>query len=539
MAPVKKEKEEMSAFERSRLANIATNQALVKDLSAAAAKIAPKQPVGRVKTTATRKRATPVKREAPRPTRTSSRLAGVEADSETQKRKAEVEYEFVQEQAKAKKLRVAGDLNFSDMVVDGKKFSKDDGFLSGIMRGAQPNVRTFTEDDVKETTDEGLKALREKMGGLELYDGYEPNRKFDAGSGMPSLLLTITEIKITPERIYSLTFHPSTDKALVFAGDKLGNLGIFDASQTGPEVKAEDNGDDEEEADTPEPAITALKVHSRTITSFVFPPDGNHLFSASYDSSVRKFDLQKGVAVEAFAPSDVSDDLPISCISIPPSEPNILFFSALDGSFGRHDMRMKSTDAEIWQLCDKKIGGFSIHPLYPHLVATASLDRMLKIWDLRNIKAEEDEAPLPALMGEHTSRLSVSHASFSAAGHVATSSYDDTIKIHSFLDAGAFKIGHDFDDDAMRPTAVIKHNNQTGRWVTILKPQWQERPEDGIQKFVIGNMNRFVDVYSADGEQLAQLSGEGITAVPAVAQFHPTRDWVAAGTASGKLCLWM
>jgi WD repeat-containing protein 76 len=59
-----------------------------------------------------------------------------------------------------------------------------------------------------------------------------------------------------------------------------------------------------------------------------------------------------------------------------------------------------------------------------------------------------------------------------------------------------------------------------------------------VQRFVIGNMNRFVDIYSGDGKQLAQLGGEGITAVPAVAQFHPTQDWVCAGTASGKLCLW-
>ncbi len=52
-------------------------------------------------------------------------------------------------------------------------------------------------------------------------------------------------------------------------------------------------------------------------------------------------------------------------------------------------------------------------------------------------------------------------------------------------------------------------------------------------------MNRFVDIYAASGEQLAQLGGEGITAVPAVAEFHPRNDWVAGGTASGKLCLWM
>lgn len=72
-----------------------------------------------------------------------------------------------------------------------------------------------------------------------------------------------------------------------------------------------------------------------------------------------------------------------------------------------------------------------------------------------------------------------------------------------------------------------------------LRAQWQLLPGDGIQRFCIGNMNRFVDVYTAKGEQLAQLGGEGITAVPAVAQFHPTNDWIAAGTASGKLCLWM
>ncbi|KAL8658922.1 MAG: hypothetical protein Q9226_000713 [Calogaya cf. arnoldii] len=48
-------------------------------------------------------------------------------------------------------------------------------------------------------------------------------------------------------------------------------------------------------------------------------------------------------------------------------------------------------------------------------------------------------------------------------------------------------------------------------------------------------MNRFVDIYTSKGEQLAQLGGDGITAVPAVAQFHPTNDWVASGTASGKL----
>lgn len=82
-------------------------------------------------------------------------------------------------------------------------------------------------------------------------------------------------------------------------------------------------------------------------------------------------------------------------------------------------------------------------------------------------------------------------------------------------------------------------NASTGRWVTILRPQWQRHPEDNIHKFVIGNMNRFVDVFAADGSQLAQLGDPRITAVPAVAVWHESKEWIAAGTASGKLCLWM
>jgi hypothetical protein len=75
--------------------------------------------------------------------------------------------------------------------------------------------------------------------------------------------------------------------------------------------------------------------------------------------------------------------------------------------------------------------------------------------------------------------------------------------------------------------------------ILSLRAQWQLFPSDDIQRFCIGNMNRFVDIYAADGSQLAQLGGDAITAVPSVAKFHPSQDWIAAGTASGKLCLWM
>lgn len=308
-------------------------------------------------------------------------------------------------------------------------------------------------------------------------------------------------------------------------------MGIFDASQ---EVI---QGEEDDEVEPP--VISAFKTHTRTIASFHFPiTDFNTVYTASYDSTIRKLDLGAGtpVSVQVFAPDD-NEDLPISAIDMSSNDSNTIIFSTLSGQVGRYDVRTKD-DAEIWELSDSKIGGFSLHPLAPHLFATASLDRTMKIWDTRKMSGKGDLRH-PAPVGEHVSRLSVSHASWSSSGHIATSSYDDTIKIYDFSDATSWNAGHQINKDDMAPAAVVKHNNQTGRWVTILKPQWQRHPADGIPKLAIGNMNRFVDVYGADGEQLAQLDGDGITAVPAVAHLHPTQNWVVGGTASGKVCLWM
>ncbi|KAL2017216.1 hypothetical protein VTK56DRAFT_2423 [Thermocarpiscus australiensis] len=521
--PAAKKEPVMSAFERKRLENIANNNAILSGISITAEKIIPKPAPPKPKRASTpRTKREPVKREPLRPTRQSSRLAGLDADAGLLKRKAEVEAEAEVEKAKAKKLRVNGDLNLGDIQVEGRKWEAGLDGLAGLkglaVRGAQPGVRTFTDEDVEGTTDKGLKDLRLRMSGLKLYEKWP-----------------VQDIKIVPQRIYSMGFHPTEDKPIVFAGDKEGAMGVFDASQE--PVKVED--DEDEEADIPGPVISAFKTHSRTISSFLFSPaDANAVYSASYDSSIRKLDLDKGVSSQVFAPADVDEDLPISAIDMPSTDPNIIIFSTLQGSLGRHDIRTEVADAEIWSLTDQKIGGFSLHPVHPHLVATASLDRTLKIWDLRKISGK-GHARGPALLGEHESRLSVSHASWSRAGHVATSSYDDRIKIYAFPDAGKWIPGVTLSEKQMAPVRQIPHNNQTGRWVTILKPQWQQSPRDGQQKFVIGNMNRFVDVFAANGEQLAQLGGDGITAVPAVAHFHPTMDWVAGGNASGKLCLWM
>lgn len=263
-------------------------------------------------------------------------------------------------------------------------------------------------------------------------------------------------------------FHPTTDKALIFAGDKLGNLGLFDGSQNVPDIKAEKAEDDDEDDDDVEPAVTTFKIHTRTISAFQFSSTEAHsLFSASYDSSVRKLDLNKGVAIEVYAPKDKAEDAPLSGVDV--ATANMVYFSTLDGNFGMHDIRAPSDNTggtQLFQLSEKKIGGFSMHPIHKHLFATASLDRTMKLWDLRKITGKGDSRG-PALLGEHESRLSVSHAAFNSSGHVATASYDDTVKIYDFSGSGEWKPGAPLDEDKMEPATTIPHNNQTGRWVTM------------------------------------------------------------------------
>ncbi|KAJ5606414.1 DNA damage-binding protein cmr1, partial [Penicillium lagena] len=519
--------EGLSEFEKQRLANIAERDALLKklNLEAQSSGLFPtpvKDGAVKAKRKPTPKRVK-TEEETPLPLRKSSRIRGLKADSEVAKRKAEEEYEIAKEVERAKKIRRTDSFTMSDMFVAGQKLSGDS--LIGVdmltKPVATPYKRTFCADDISKTTDKDLKALREEMSGLKLWEAWDPQR-----------------IKITPERVYSMTFHPSEGKPLIFAGDKLGHLGILDASQEKPisGVKVED--DEDEEDDDPDPVLMTIKPHTRTISSMmIHPSKPTHLYTASYDSSIREMDLNKTESVEKYGPKSTKIDEALSGIDMALDDPNTLYWTTLEGIFGRYDTRTPLSDNTVtrWSLSEKKIGGFTLYPSDPHYVATASLDRTMRVWDLRNLSTDE-----PSPLAMHENRLSVSHAAFNGAGQIATSSYDDTLKIYDLGAKGisSWAQGHTLADD-FRPDTIVKHNCQTGRWVTILRPQWQLNPQSRIQRFCIGNMNRFVDIYSASGDQLAQLGGEGITAVPAVAVFHRSQNWVVGGTASGKVCLWM
>ena len=180
---------ELSDFEKQRAANIAERDALLKKLTleAQSAGLFSKTSLNKgsnhgAKADKKKPAAKRVKRkdEAPVPRRTSSRLAGLTADSEIAKRKAEVEYEATKAAAQAKRMRVSGDLDLEEITVGGQKWDGTgllpaDAVTKGI---AQSYSRTFGEEEIKKTSNKELKSLREKMSGLQLWEPWEPNRVF-------------------------------------------------------------------------------------------------------------------------------------------------------------------------------------------------------------------------------------------------------------------------------------------------------------------------------------------------------------------------
>ena len=160
--------EDSNEYERLRQENILKNKELLLQLQLDAASVgATKKAAKSSSGSASKPKNRNVKKEpqTPLPRRKSSRLAGLPADSEVAKRKYEESIAALKEAERAKRARVAGDLSFEikQGLVDITKSTRFE--------------RTFTDENVQETTDKDLRAMRQKMMGLRLYGEHLPNGK--------------------------------------------------------------------------------------------------------------------------------------------------------------------------------------------------------------------------------------------------------------------------------------------------------------------------------------------------------------------------
>lgn len=575
----------LSDFEKQRQENIQRNKDLLRKLNLdsitdSISREIPHQANG-VKKRKTKSAPKPVKREPQEPSRRSRRLAGVTMENTEEYKKAREEMEEAERKRKElerlKLTRLFGNFHLIDLVTDKRlgnmKFEKK-------VLGMSPEVKT-EESEIKKEDNEHLsneednnidednkvlEILRDIGSKFSAGDFYDLIRESRLSNDDKNLKLKRDEfdklhlherfdpldIKITHQRITAINFHPSKTDRVISAGDKVGNLGIWAVDSTNEE----------------EPAITILKPHGRSVarilTSHTSP---SKLYSCAYDGSIRELDLNRLESSEVMYLKDPheSQDYPLAVSDInlcQEGNPNLLYLTTLGGNFYQHDLRtqFKSLKSNsILRLHDKKIGSFCINPNLSYQIATASLDRTLRIWDLRNLSksnaswSEYEKQVSPHMYGSYSSRLSVSSVDWNYDNRLVCNGYDDTINIFDLNGdslelpsvnewSETFQPGVKKEDEQVpnniNPFTKIKHNCQTGRWVSILKSKWQATPRDGHQKFVIANMNRGLDVYDQKGQILAHLTdSEKVGAVPAVSALHPVENWCVGGSASGKLYL--
>ncbi|CAG8519205.1 5385_t:CDS:2 [Acaulospora morrowiae] len=480
----------LNAYERQRLENIRRNEEILRQLNIPELITKKTTPKSKPKP----KQKFP-KKEPSLPTRKSLRIQGFKADGPEAKRKAEEETKNVKVTTE-KRVRKEGDLDLGSVRSEDMSLDDTKHFLGVLMdltkfkTGNEPEG--IKNEDIDYSTvvggEQGLRSVR------SVY------KKLIMGLRWPS-------VSVTPERIYCMAVHPATDKILVAAGDKVGSLGFWDVKD---KVKSEYDNDDDE------PRTYMFEAHTKTIISTKYLPiDSNQLFTCSYDGSIRYMDLNKAKFMEALVSRDQ-----LSCIDFHPSS-KVMYFSTNEGKFGIKDLREPIETYRGYTLHDKKIGCVSVNPIKPELLVTSSLEKSLRLWDVRNLKDQDTH------IQEIPFRYSVTSAYWSPNGdQVVSTSFDDTVRVF------------DLDGRKLKLRLTVPHDNQTGRWVTMLRATWNPNP-NVHPHFIIGNMRKSADIISGvNGELIWNMRDKQLTTIPAVNAFHPTLNFIASGNASGKMFSW-
>ncbi|CAG8800252.1 15789_t:CDS:1, partial [Gigaspora rosea] len=251
-----------------------------------------------------------------------------------------------------------------------------------------------------------------------------------------SIVTDWSTVSVTPDRIYCIAVHPSKEKVLAAAGDKNGCLGFWDVREN---IKSEYEED--------QPRTYAFQAHTGTITSAMYSPtDSNHLYTCSYDGSIRSFDFNQAKFMETFIYSEAEDsEYLLSSMDMDPNG-QIIYLSTNHGQFGIKDIREPAEKFTEYKLHQNKIGCISINKIHPQYLVTSSKDKSMRLWDIRKLNTE------PEIQNIRFD-AAVTSAYWSPIGNqVVSTSFDHILRVFDFNEECNLKLRHE-----------IPHNNKTGR----------------------------------------------------------------------------
>lgn len=303
------------------------------------------------------------------PQRTSARLAGrTPAGMEEDNKRAEEErQEAIQKREEAKAL-LHMDHDFRGLLTGGGSAQEEESREKAEQLEAALRVIAANK---------GSEEAKKARSGLGDAEETETSKKSGQATKELTSMLNKMELlavkKVTPKRIYTAAFHPTTAKTLVLTGDKEGHLSVWEPLAPRPATGGDEGDDENGAADEGDRGITGddgisfnLRVpqDSSPISCVKVPPlDHSTVYYSSYNSTLRKVDLEKGVSERIFAFSGEDDDGDGALLSVfdfqrGAEDGRVVWCGDHRGGVVRIDTREKpgwKAGWNRWQLCEKKV----------------------------------------------------------------------------------------------------------------------------------------------------------------------------------------
>nr|XP_006132165.1 WD repeat-containing protein 76 [Pelodiscus sinensis] len=308
--------------------------------------------------------------------------------------------------------------------------------------------------------------------------------------------------KVVKNRIYSVAIHPSESRTLVAAGDKSGQIGLWDLNS-----KSEDG-------------IYVFIPHSQPVSCMYFSPcNPAHLLSLSHDGTVRCGDVTRAVFEEVYR----SEENSLSSFDFLTDNTSSLVVGQWDGDVAIVDRRTPGTSSELTaNVNSKTTRTVHVHPVNrQYFIAAGAVN--VGVYDTRYLKPNGNK-PILFLSG-HTKSVASAYFSPITGHRVVTTCADDKLRVYDTSSLSA----------AIPVVTAIRHNNNTGRWLTRFRAVWDPKQEDC---FVVGSMARprQIEIFQATGKLLHSFYNEDyLGSVCSINAVHPTKNILVGGNSSGRL----
>ncbi|KAM4749059.1 WD repeat-containing protein 76-like [Rhinophrynus dorsalis] len=309
--------------------------------------------------------------------------------------------------------------------------------------------------------------------------------------------------KVVQNRVFSVAIHPSESRTLVAAGDKCGQVGLWDMDD-----QSSDNG------------VYVFVPHSRPVSCMSFCPfNSSQLLSLSYDGTVRCGDVSCSIFDEVYRDEEES----FSSFDFLSADASVLIVSHWDAYISLVDLRTPGTSYEHRSSLGMKTARtVSVHPVHRDLCVVAGAGSV-DIYDVRQLKPNKAQ-PVLSLSG-HGKSVACAYFSPGTGNRILTTCADDYIRV--------------YDSSSLSSKAplltLLRHNNNTGRWLTRFRAVWDPKQENC---FVVGSMARprQIEVYHESGKLLHSFwDSEYLGSVCSINAMHPTRNLLVGGNSSGRL----